>query len=195
MNKNSFTSFFSLFIVACCTLTAGFNTTVAYADTPANPPAGASARPIVDVLLHRGTQSVPDVLVGQVFDSNGVPMARAEVVISNQTGELATARTNDQGYFGFRGVQAGIYTLHSGQGSISCRVWKPGLEPPNAQPGIVVISGDDIVRAQFMPGRGARLMRALRNPWVIGGIVATAVAVPVAIAVADDDDDEAPGTP
>ena len=47
-----------------------------------------------------------------------------------------------------------------------------------------VVAGSDTVRAQY--DACSKIKRCLSNPWVIAGIIATAVAVPVAIHNAED---------
>jgi hypothetical protein len=105
---------------------------------------------------------------------------------------LAVAQTDRNGFFAFSNVPGGIYRLQTSQADVFCRAWAFRTAPPGSHPGVVLVEGDELHRGQILPPARGRLRTALRNPWVIGGIVAAAVAIPVAIAVADDDDETPP---
>ncbi len=140
---------------------------------------------IRDVALKDG-----GILIGRVVDTNNVPQAKVPVSLIAGDRQLAVGMTDEQGYFAFRGLKGGVYHLVSAKGLAAYRVWAPEVAPPNAQPGALVVAGQDLVRGQF----GGRLGMILTHPLVIAGAVATAVAVPIAIAAADDDE-EPPATP
>jgi hypothetical protein len=153
--------------------------------------------PVVDVALQPGKDLKTNVLVGQVVGAQGQPVERREVKLLRGEKILAVAETDRNGYFAFSNVPGGLYRLQTSQTDAFCRVWASGSAPPGSYSGVVLVEGDEIYRGQILLPARTRLGRALRNPWVIGGIVAAAVAIPVAIAVADDDDETppAPATP
>lgn len=156
-----------------------------------------SPQPVQDVVLHERLGEKSQVLVGTVLDERGQPCGESEVKLLRGDKLLATTRCNKDGFFAFCNVSPGVYRVVTANSETHCRVWPAVTAPPGALPGMVAFEGDQTVRGQILPTGRGRIWRALRNPWVIGGIVAVAVAVPVAIALADDDDEAppAPATP
>ncbi len=138
---------------------------------------------VIDVALADG-----GVLMGQVVDTQGVAKANVPVKLTAGEKELAVGKTDANGYFAFRGLRGGMYQLTAAEGTGMYRLWAPRTAPPSAQRGALVVAGQDLARGQL----GARMRAWLSNPWVVGGIVATAVAVPVAIHNADDNTPSSP---
>jgi hypothetical protein len=132
---------------------------------------------IGDVALHsRG------MLQGQSFDSTGVPESGVGVRLCQNGETVATATTDDSGQFIFEGIQAGIYELQTPQSSGVYRLWAPRTAPPVAQPAILIVSGQPIVRGgagshPWVTGLGS----TLANPWILAMIVAAAIAIPLAV--------------
>lgn len=133
------------------------------------------AQTATDVALTEG-----GTLIGQVFDAQGAPLARVTVVLQGQDQQVLSVQTDQSGRFSVQGLRGGVYVISSAKGYGTYRLWAPGTAPPLAQKGALVVAGQQTVRGQFGP-----LPFWLSNPWVIAGIVATAVAVPVAIHNAD----------
>lgn len=147
---------------------------------------------IVDVTLYDG-----GALRGQVVDLQGQPLARTTVSVRQFDREIATAVTNDVGYFRMTGLRGGMYAIAAAEAVGTCRLWAPNTAPPSAQPGALVVVGDHQVLGQGgcndfqCRPMGCRPVRCyspmsrmkywLANPLVIAGIVATAVAIPVAL--------------
>jgi hypothetical protein len=134
---------------------------------------------VADVALMNG-----GVLVGQVVDAQGVGLAGAPVTLQSQDGATRTAQTDAQGRFSVAALPAGLYQLTAGNSQGTCRLWAPQTAPPAAQQGVTLVNTDTL-RGQNNCNTCRRgLFGAggwLTNPWVVAGIVATAVAVPVAI--------------
>jgi hypothetical protein len=128
---------------------------------------------VVDVALRDG-----GVLVGQVVDPQGAAVAGAPVSLRYQDKNVVTATTSPEGYFAVKGLRGGVYQVAAADGHGVYRLWTQGTAPPSAQPGATLVSGGKVVRGQN--GSGA-IKTFFTNPFVIAGIVATAVAVPVAI--------------
>jgi hypothetical protein len=147
-----------------------------------------AASVVVDVQLQEGAQG--NVLVGQVTDPQGSAKVNVPVVLYAGQQRLAVGRTDGNGRFAFGRLHGGVYQLITEGGQATYRVWTPGTAPPSAHDAALVIASDQTVRGQY----GGRLRNWLANPWVIAGIVATAVAIPVALHNAQKDD-ATPGTP
>ncbi len=166
--------------------------------------ATAPAQGAVDVAL-----TGSGVLLGQVVDSQGQPLAGVPVTIEQAGRQLAIAPTDAEGYFAFRGVHGGVYQLSAAEGGGSYRTWVPGTAPPQAQQGALVVAGHDLVRGQCQQcgpcgtacapcnpcgpswgPPGGPLMRAA----IFGGIAA-GIAVPVGIAISEANEDDEPATP
>ena len=132
----------------------------------------------VDVALGQG-----GVLLGQVVDTNGVVQANVPVLLKLGDRELARAKADANGYFAFSGLRGGIYQVAAAKGVAGYRVWAERTAPPTAKKVALVVSGQDLVRGQYHSHhrRFNQLKCCLANPWVVAGIVSTAVAVPVGI--------------
>ena len=126
------------------------------------------------------------VLVGQVVDPQGIPLVKVPVSLQGRGQEIARARSDANGYFAVRGLRGGVHQLSTTGGQATLRLWKPGSAPPLAQKGALLVVDRETVRGQCAepecgPSGCKGLKYWLANPWVVTGIVATAVAVPVAI--------------
>ena len=137
--------------------------------------AGATALPapqIADVALRDG-----GVLVGQMVNGQNAPQSGVRVSLQDvQNREVAAAVTDHQGSFAISGVRGGVYQVVTSQSRQVYRVWSPGIAPPSAQQGVLLVTPGQTVRGVLGDGTGI-------GPWggaLIGAGIATAVAVPVA---------------
>ena len=152
--------------------------------------ATAGARPkasIHDVALEPG-----GLLVGQIVNETMQPIRGATVVVQVK-GQTAAATTTDaNGVFAVAGLRGGVHQIVTLESSENCRLWAPGTAPPRAVSRLRFIPGQGhIIRGQWGPPPSYDAMMAwATNPWVIGGVVATAIAVPVVWNQLDDDDDD-----
>jgi len=156
--------------VAVCLAVVGFCIPqIAFAATPqAN-----LGSVMTDVELRDG-----GVLLGQVVTPENRPVAGVDVLLRSGTQELGVSKTDNDGYFTFSGLRTGVYQVATPEGQAAYRVWTQGTAPPGAPIGALVVNGNDTVRGQS----GMRSLKCFfTNPWVIAGIIATAIAVPVAI--------------
>jgi len=162
------------------------------AQPAAVPPLTAAPMRVVDVALKRG-----GVLQGQIVNEAGAGIAEVPVKLTAGRQHWQT-KTDAQGWFRVAGLRGGTYQFLAVEQVQLLRAWAAGTAPPSASQGVLVTPSTDIVRAQrVISPKTNRFFRVakqqLANPWVFGGIVATAVAIPVAIHNADDDDP--PATP
>jgi hypothetical protein len=132
---------------------------------------------ILDVSLMEG-----GVLVGQAIGGEGQELAGSEIVLMQNGATLATTKADASGRFAFSGLRGGVYELASDQRSSVDRVWTQGTAPPTAQPGAVLVVGVVVARGQY----GHRPLGWLSNPWILAGVVATAIAVPLALSNDDN---------
>jgi hypothetical protein len=153
---------------------------------------------VTDVAL-----DVEGALHGQALTPQGQPLANQAVVLDDGIAQRsATADAN--GRFRFDAVRGGAYRVSVANQTQFCRAWRYGTAPPAATGGLMVVQGGPTVLGQycgspvgcgtpvsggFFGGGGGGFRNAMRNPLVVGGVVAAAIAVPVAIANSDDDDD------
>jgi hypothetical protein len=131
------------------------------------------APPLTDVKLHQ-----ENVLLGQVVNAQNTPVVEADVALSSLGRELAKAKTDKQGYFAFGGLRNGVYQVVTTDGQSTFRAWSGETAPPVAQPGLLVVTGDEAVRGQGVM-RGVR--NALSNPLVAGGLIAAGIVIPIAV--------------
>ena len=114
-------------------------------------------------------------LRGQVLDAQGVPQPQIKVAVGQMNQQPTYVSTDSAGQFTVQGLSAGVYHVQTAHGSGVYRVWAPRTAPPSAQPGVLVVNNDQIVRGY---GQGAHI---LASPWCLGLIVAAAIAIPLAI--------------
>jgi len=156
--------------LAVCLAVVGFCIPqIAFATTPqAN-----LASVMTDVQLRDG-----GVLLGQVVTPENAPVAGVDVLLRSGTQEVGMSKTDNNGYFAFSGLQTGVYQVATTESQATYRVWTEGTAPPGAPTGALIVNGHRMVRGQ----NGMQAVRNFfTNPWVIAGIIATAIAVPVAI--------------
>jgi len=133
------------------------------------------------------------VLVGQVIDQQGAVRAGSTVSIQQGDQEIVRTQTDKNGVFAAQGIRGGQYLVTSEDGNCLCRLWAPNTAPPAASDGVVVVTGQEVVRgqwgAQYGAQYGGRWLDWVRShPYITAGIVAAAVATPLAIAAADSND-------
>ncbi len=157
-------------------------------------PAACSA-PIhaADIALKRG-----GTLQGQVVDGAGVGIGGVLVELT-QCRQHWQTKTDAQGWFQVAGLRGGTYQFRAAGQTQLVRVWTPGTAPPRASRGMLVLPSTDIVRGQRVVSPNTNQFfrvakQRLANPWIFGGVVATAVAIPVAIHNGNDSDPP-PATP
>ena len=135
---------------------------------------------VIDVELREG-----GVLLGQVVDQHGLPLADAQVTLLDGNRQLATTRTDRRGFFVFRALRGGVYGIAAAGGVGVYRVWAPGTAPPSVQPAALLVAGVDLVRGQYRKGSlaclGAWAGHQLASPLGLAAVLATGIAVPLSI--------------
>lgn len=99
---------------------------------------------VVDVAL---TQD--NILRGQLVTSGGQPKSKSLVLVSTGKEIICRATTNDQGVFAVSLDRGGIYILSHGEAATVVRAWTAQAAPPSAKNGILVVSDEDVSRAQL----------------------------------------------
>ncbi len=146
----------------------------------------AEQRVPVDAPIVRDVElSDGGLLVGRLLDANGRPVANAEVSIATGEKTLATTQTDAEGVFAVSKLRGGVHEIKTADNLHVCRLWAPGTAPPRVPKSIDIVSGSDVVRGQYGPPPGNRMIRKAKvwatNPFIVGGVVAAAVAIPVAL--------------
>jgi len=132
------------------------------------------------------------VLHGQVLDRQGKQLPITKVQLINGQ-DVWTTYTDQEGHFRVEGLVGSTYQVLVGGQMQVVRVWAAGTAPPSAASGLLFIQDNSVVLGQHCgsPVCGSAVCAAkhpLSNPFILGGLVATAIAVPVAIHNSDDDD-------
>ncbi len=185
----SWSSWFVIVALVFQPYTALANPTVVSDSEAVGSPAQIRA---ADIALKHG-----GLLQGQVLDDAGIGEANVVVQLTNGR-QVWQTKTGSQGWFHIASLRGGTYQLQvEGQKQL-LRAWAVGTAPPKASRGILVTPSTDVVRGQRVLSPNTNqffrvLKQRLTNPWVVGGVIVTAVAIPVAIHNADDDDP--PATP
>lgn len=107
-------------------------------------PATRSASQISDVSLDTSGN-----LRGTFITSNGGPLAREKVTISQGRRAISTVTTNAQGQFAVSNLRPGIYQLTSGKDSSVVRVWSSDSAPPKSRNLALLVQGKNVARAQM----------------------------------------------
>jgi len=134
-----------------------------------------------DIALRNGGE-----LVGQIFTSAGIPQAGANISVIQHGKRVALVATNKQGVFAVPNLQGGVYQIATPNHRGVYRLWAPRTAPPAAHEGLMIVSGNQVVRGQGSPFSKVTGW-ITRHPIMTAGIVAAAIAIP--IAVTDNDDD------
>ncbi|MBN2477532.1 MAG: carboxypeptidase regulatory-like domain-containing protein [Pirellulales bacterium] len=163
-------------LVSMALLGVCFPQTILAVETAAEPTPS-----VTDVALMDG-----GILIGQVINPEGLVLTEMPVALHNQSGVIAKATTDHNGCFAFRGLRGGVYQLMAARGGGTYRLWAPGSAPPTSQPAALLVTDHNTIRGQWggmcVPAPCAGCMAFwLSNPWVVAGVLATAVAVPVGI--------------
>lgn len=101
-------------------------------------------------------------LQGQLIDAQGIAAPKFPVAVRNGQQEIATLVTSPQGFFRVTGVRGGVYRVDAGGSTQFIRAWADGTAPPSAQPGVLLVSYQAIVRCQ------GRVAYPNRRPYVVG---------------------------
>jgi hypothetical protein len=150
-----------------------------------SPSAARSATTIRDVALAQG-----GLLVGQILDEQMKPVPGAKIAIQTEGFTAAATETDADGVFAVAGLRGGVHQVVTEQSIQDCRLWAAGTAPPRAGSHLRLIpSQGTVVRGHWGPPPEPTWKRLATNPFVIGGVVATAVAVPVIWNNIDDDDE------
>jgi hypothetical protein len=141
-----------------------------------------------DIALAQG-----GLLLGQVLNESMQPLPGLEVAIQSGGQTMATTKTDANGTFAVAGLRGGLHQIATRKSVQNCRLWAHGTAPPSATEQLRFVPGQDtVVRGQWGAGAPSPWMHKAKamatNPWVIGGVVATAIAVPVLVHNLDDDD-------
>jgi hypothetical protein len=143
-------------------------------------PAAAQAHVVRDVELGYG-----GLLVGRLLDANGRPLSAVEVSIQSGGKPLAATQTDAEGVFAVSNLRGGVHEIATADNVQVCRFWAPGTAPPRAPKSIDVVSDSNVVRGQYGPPPGNRMLQRAKvwatNPFIVGGVVAAAIAIPVAL--------------
>lgn len=123
-------------------------------------------------------------LHGRALDGSLRPQAGKKITLWRDSQPVIELTTDSQGRFAVAGLRGGVYSLRSDEAVQSYRVWAPGTAPPHAEGAAVLVAQELIVRGQ----RPHPIYGILKDPLLLGVIVAAAIAIPIAIAAGDDDD-------
>jgi hypothetical protein len=154
---------------------------VAGAPTATSVPAPKTEAPasphVIDVSLQSG-----GVLRGVVVDPQGALLEKTQVTVWQKEQQVASTQTDAQGRFAVNSLRGGVYQITASGGQGMYRVWAANTAPPVAQPGAMVVAGQDLVRGQA----SSPVLRFFTNPWVLAGLVGAAIAIPIALSNDDD---------
>ncbi len=137
-------------------------------------PTAGQQMAVVDVSL---TQD--NLLQGQLVDSAGAPKAKAQMTLASGGEVVTRGVTNEKGFFALQVDKGGVYALSDGQTSALVRAWTSQAAPPSANTGVLMVSGQDVSRANLGNGNLGT---------VIGWAAVIGIVTAVIIAASDDDD-------
>jgi len=94
------------------------------------------------------TMTPEGAVTGQLVGAQGAGVKGTEIAFLQGKRVVATTRTNSQGLFRVERLRAGVYVVRAGNSIASYRVWSPNTAPPSAQPQIVLLKKEVVVRGQ-----------------------------------------------
>ena len=137
---------------------------------------------VPDVALQSG-----GVVEGVVTDGNGVRRGGSTVTILSRGEIQSQVQTDRNGRFRVENLRGGVYQFQTAGSMQAFRLWAEGTAPPSAASEMLIVENGQVVRGVW-GAHGNQFMNVLSNPWVLAGIVVTAIAVPLAL----DDNDSSP---
>ncbi len=157
---------------------ATIGTTMPQVQVFAAAPAAQAAPAISDVALTSG-----GTLAGRVVDAQGVAIDGAEVVLVQGKNEVARVLSNKDGQFVATGLKGGVYQITAGQTEGVYRLWSERTAPPAARDQVLIVAGENAVRAQFGAVDPTLLL-------LTGGVIAAAVLGGISVSQNNDIKDE-----
>lgn len=151
------------------------NATIAFANearAAATTPSAATAPRIIDVSLVDG-----GVLKGQVMSSAGVAQTNSDVAVLQGKEVVARAKTNQTGEFAVQGLKGGVYIVSTDGAAGVVRTWAPHTAPPSAVKSVLLVPGDETVRAQL--GNGSFINQYGGAALIVGALIGTVIFVAV----------------
>lgn len=142
--------------------------------------AATALSPIMDITL---TQD--NLLQGQLVMRGGQPKSQACILVSSDHGITCRTTTNDQGLFAVKVARGGMHVVSHGETSAVVRAWTQRAAPPSAKNGILMVSDEQLSRAN-LSSRRFRLSPSRYGP-IETAVIVGAVAGVVYLAADDDD--------
>lgn len=138
---------------------------------PTEPSHAGSVPQIQDVAL-----AADGALRGRAVNVEGIGQARIPVVVRLAGREVARTMTNHEGNFSLVVTRGGVYEVQTGGQVRLYRLWAARTAPPTATASVLIVAGEDTLRAQAMPFK-----YWLVNPYFMTAVAAAAIGVPIAI--------------
>lgn len=85
-------------------------------------------------------------LLGQVVDPQGTGLPAAPVSIRHKGLQIVALTADKSGSFAVAGLNSGTYQVGSGENQGAFRLWAANAAPPAAQPRLLIVTGDKVVR-------------------------------------------------
>jgi hypothetical protein len=155
-----------------------------------NGPFAIAARPVAEPPVRDISLSRGGVLHGQILNDQGAPVTGARVTVRHTGLDVATTQTQPEGTFLIAGLRGGIHEVVTADQVAKVRLWAADTAPPSAQPGVLFVGSDSIVRGQTCPcgDAGCHGCGGASGAWGTIGAIALVAGIAVAIyAIADDD--------
>ncbi|QEG36002.1 carboxypeptidase-like regulatory domain-containing protein [Bythopirellula goksoeyrii] len=144
------------------------------------------------VISHDVALADGGIVTGQVVDTAGQPQANMPVSLHTNHREIARVQTDEQGNFRVARLEGGVYRVGTTGSDGVYRFWSPQTAPPSAQPGLNLVSGNQVVRGQSNSSPMCSMGQWIaEHPVITIAGVAAAIAIPLAL----NDDDDPPATP
>lgn len=150
----------------------------------ANPPEKKQQVQILDIVLQRNKS-----FLGQIVDAQGLPQKDLEVNLLQAGKVVHKTKTDKSGVFCATNLHSGVYQVVSDKTVGTYRLWDSKIAPPSAQQWALLVRGQGPIRGQQGP-----IAYWLTKPWVIAGLVTTAVVIPVVIHNSHTGSDDVPAS-
>jgi len=152
-------------------------------------------------------------LAGRVFSLSGKPIKNAKITLRQGAAKIAVVQSDENGVFTATNLRGGLYHVQCGCSNQLYRAWAPETAPPAANSNVVLVTNEQVVRAQhscpYCEDEGCEYCNGEDHVYhceeeehvgvdifTIALITTSIAALTVGIiALTDDDDDDRPASP
>ncbi len=126
-------------------------------------------------------------LRARLLAEDGSSLMCRQVALVSQGETVASGQTDQDGHLVLEGINGGAYQLRTRTSTWNCRAWAVDTAPPAAQPELVIVESELVVRGQGCTTSKVDPARfSFADPIVITALLVAALVVPIVVNNSDD---------